>query len=306
MVLFENKPEATAPAYRIVIHDTLEADVDPATVAFGPASHEGFTMSQAGNILTWDIEGIELPPNVNPPEGEGFVSFSVDPVEGLASGTAVENCATIVFDMNPPITTNTFVNTLDFTGPITTMSSLPPQVEGNEIVVRWESFDPNHGSGVKLANVFASLNGGSFWRVGQTTGDSLAIPIDSSGTYSFYAMGIDQVGNVESSTPQPVTTNVTTVGLDDEPLPYHFELSQNYPNPFNPETVVNYTLPAMGHVRMEVFDVTGRLVVRLVDEVQIPGRYSATWNARATASGVYFYRLKQGERVDVRPMILIK
>ncbi|MDX1741132.1 MAG: T9SS type A sorting domain-containing protein, partial [Rhodothermales bacterium] len=162
------------------------------------------------------------------------------------------------------------------------------------------------GSGVKLANVYASLDGGSFWRVGQTTADSLAVPIDSSGTYSFYAMAVDEVGNVETSRPDAVTTNVTLVDIEEDALPYRFERYPNYPNPFNPETTIGYSLPQMDRVRLEVFDVTGRLVARLVDEVKAPGRYRTVWDARTMASGVYFCRLIQGSSVEVRPVVLVR
>ncbi|RMF68225.1 MAG: T9SS C-terminal target domain-containing protein [Calditrichaeota bacterium] len=70
-----------------------------------------------------------------------------------------------------------------------------------------------------------------------------------------------------------------------------FELRQNYPNPFNPSTTISYALPRSGFVTLEVFDLMGRRVATLVKKKQPAGFYSARWNARNSASGVYFSRL---------------
>jgi hypothetical protein len=78
------------------------------------------------------------------------------------------------------------------------------------------------------------------------------------------------------------------------------------PNPFNPVTRVPYTVPATQRVRVAVYDVAGRLVVELVNEVKEPGDYVAEWNAANLASGIYFYRLDAGGRSTVRRATLLK
>ncbi len=88
-------------------------------------------------------------------------------------------------------------------------------------------------------------------------------------------------------------------------------LHQNLPNPFNPRTVIGYYVPETCHVRLEVFDVTGRRVKMLVDKTQAKGSYSSDWNGRethgaASASGVYFYRLTAGKTTLSRKMILLR
>jgi hypothetical protein len=83
-------------------------------------------------------------------------------------------------------------------------------------------------------------------------------------------------------------------------------LAQNYPNPYNPTTVVSYQLPVAGAVRLVVYDILGREVAVLVDEKQGAGSYSAHWDARGFASGVYFYRLQAGEFAETKKMILMK
>jgi len=85
-----------------------------------------------------------------------------------------------------------------------------------------------------------------------------------------------------------------------------FELLQNAPNPFGGRTVIAYSLPVVGAVTLEVYDITGRLVESLVDELQQPGSYRVEWKAKRASSGIYFYRLRAGGFVAVKKMILLR
>jgi hypothetical protein len=76
--------------------------------------------------------------------------------------------------------------------------------------------------------------------------------------------------------------------------PTTYELFQNYPNPFNPTTMIEYQLPGGGTrfmVSLKIYDVLGREVVTLANEMQEPGYYQKTFDARGFASGMYIYRL---------------
>ena len=82
--------------------------------------------------------------------------------------------------------------------------------------------------------------------------------------------------------------------------------AKNYPNPFNPETKINYTLKNSTSVKITVYDRLGREVVVLVDESQAEGEHSVSFNASSLPSGVYFYRIKTPEKVEVRKMVFTK
>ena len=69
-------------------------------------------------------------------------------------------------------------------------------------------------------------------------------------------------------------------------------LEQNYPNPFNPTTAISYQLSAVGHVKLNVYDVLGREVEVLVDAIVEPGKHTASWEAHDLSSGVYFCQLR--------------
>jgi hypothetical protein len=89
-------------------------------------------------------------------------------------------------------------------------------------------------------------------------------------------------------------------------VPASTELYQNYPNPFNPTTTIGYTLSTGGYVRLEVFDLTGRLVAGLVNQEQSGGNYRIIFNGSSLPSGVYFYRLVSDQYTGTRKFILVK
>lgn len=92
----------------------------------------------------------------------------------------------------------------------------------------------------------------------------------------------------------------------------NFKLSQNYPNPFNPSTSIQFSLPQIEKVRLEVYDIQGKLVKTLVDyEEYKPGNYETMWDGRdnkgnRVASGVYFAKMLAGKFVQTKKMIMTK
>jgi hypothetical protein len=88
--------------------------------------------------------------------------------------------------------------------------------------------------------------------------------------------------------------------------PCVFSLEQNYPNPFNPETVISYTIPSISRVRLTVYDVLGKEVVRLVNEVKRPGVYRAIFNGDHYPNGLYLYSVEAGGHILMQKMMLLK
>ena len=95
-------------------------------------------------------------------------------------------------------------------------------------------------------------------------------------------------------------------GMIEDAIPRTPVLNQNYPNPFNPKTVISYQLPDWCNVELKIYSATGQTVGTLVDERQPAGSYRHEWDAGALASGVYFYRLKAREFVQMKKLILLK
>jgi len=90
-----------------------------------------------------------------------------------------------------------------------------------------------------------------------------------------------------------------------------FSLGQCYPNPFNPSTTIGFTLGEAAHVRLAVYDVSGRLVRELMDDRRGAGLHSEIWDGtdranRGVSSGVYFYRLEAGAFMETKKMVLLR
>ena len=91
-----------------------------------------------------------------------------------------------------------------------------------------------------------------------------------------------------------------------ENVPTQFALEQNYPNPFNPTTNFEFRIAHVELVTLKIFDVLGREVSTLVNEVRPTGVYTVRWDATSLASGVYFYRLQAGAFVETKKMVFAK
>jgi hypothetical protein len=91
-----------------------------------------------------------------------------------------------------------------------------------------------------------------------------------------------------------------------EIAPTVFSLSQNYPNPFNPVTIIKYQLPINNFVSIKIYDVLGNEVATLVNEEKPAGEYEIEFDGSRLPSGVYFYKLKAGEFISTKKMLLLK
>jgi hypothetical protein len=99
----------------------------------------------------------------------------------------------------------------------------------------------------------------------------------------------------------------TPTGVDEQwsQLPSRCALEQNYPNPFNPSTTIKYELPRSSMVELSVCDILGREVSVLVNERRDAGVHEVKFDAAGLSSGVYFYRLKAGEFVQTKKLLLV-
>jgi len=89
-------------------------------------------------------------------------------------------------------------------------------------------------------------------------------------------------------------------------IPREFSLYQNYPNPFNPETAIEFDIPEVTDVKLEVYDVLGRKVKTILDDRLEVGRYRVRFDGGDLPSGVYFYSLITNKFSSVKKMVLVK
>jgi C1A family cysteine protease len=131
--------------------------------------------------------------------------------------------------------------------------------------------------------------------------------ISNNGTNTWSAIGNNTTNNKwDLCIKAYCTTDQPTKVSKENILPDQFSLSQNYPNPFNPNTMIEYSVPEYGKVELEVFNIIGRSVIKLVDGFKTNGIYKVEFNGENLASGVYFYRLKTDQFITTRKMILMR
>jgi uncharacterized repeat protein (TIGR01451 family) len=105
-IRFENT--GTASAENVRVNDVLNSQLDASTIRMVSASHP-YVMDRVGNNVYWIFDDIQLPPSVADTNiGKGYITFQIKPMPGYAVGDIIPNTASIYFDFNPPIITNTF------------------------------------------------------------------------------------------------------------------------------------------------------------------------------------------------------
>ncbi len=152
-------------------------------------------------------------------------------------------------------------------------------------------------------NIYASTNNGNKWNLVFTlpTGFNTNLRSSRSGSYPRTIYGCTSNGKI-------VVGNTNTVGIKilSSKIPDNFELSQNYPNPFNPTTKINFKVQEKSFVSLKVFDVNGKEISKLVNEIINAGSYSVEFNSFSLSSGPYYYRMVSDRFVETKKMILIK
>jgi hypothetical protein len=128
-----------------------------------------------------------------------------------------------------------------------------------------------------------------------------AYTLDSSSGPAIYA-ALSRVAGTTENTLETGSSSVEQ--LSD--FPTTFTMNQNYPNPFNPTTNFQFSIFNTQSTILKVYDMLGREVETLVNEVLYPGTYKVKWDASRYSGGIYFYHLNAGSFTDIKKMTLIK
>ena len=141
------------------------------------------------------------------------------------------------------------------------------------------------------------------------------MPVNLAESFELSGVDVDMIveGGLTAQGPfqMPLESNVATVSITVDPIsrasigdetPFAYSLSQNYPNPFNPTTTIAYTIQEPNHVRLTVYDLLGREVAVLVDEMQLTGLHQTQFDAATLPSGMYVYRLESADSPMQKPL----
>ena len=190
-----------------------------------------FQSIEPGTELPPDVFAGLLPPEDGTGRGQGFFSYTVDPLPNLPTGTEIRNIALITFDINEVIATNQVdpfdplqgtdptkeaLNTIDAGAPTSSVLTLPQQTEDTLFLVQWSGVDDTGGSGLAVYDVFVSDDGGPFQvLLNGTTDTSVTFNAEPGHAYGFYSVATDHVGNRQ---PTPAAAQATiTVGIPNGP-----------------------------------------------------------------------------------------
>lgn len=102
-----------------------------------------------------------------------------------------------------------------------------------------------------------------------------------------------------------LVTNATGISGENGTA-YDYKLSQNYPNPFNPMTTINFSVGKTGRTTIKVYDVLGRQIAVLLDEIKEPGNHFVNFDAGSLSNGIYFYTLTSGNYTETKKMSVVK
>jgi hypothetical protein len=175
----------------------------------------------------------------------------------------------------------------------------------------WYYIDGIHCSNVEMDSVFLSLSGGPYLFVrripGTATRDSIMFDDPGQNMPNSHLLVVSYRGTRRDSIVTPAFVAIRNAVDDISSLvPKDFFLDQNYPNPFNPSTSIRFGVPREANVTLEIFDVLGRKAATLVNETVQPGVHAVTWDCASCPSGMYIVRMKAGETLMLRKMLLMK
>ncbi|MCD4736215.1 MAG: SprB repeat-containing protein [Bacteroidales bacterium] len=145
--------------------------------------------------------------------GEGFVSFNMKPESSTLTGDSITAFADIVFDINEPIFTNTWKNTIDAFPPVSSIDSIPAVMDSTSFTLSFSGQDDTGGSGVKSYLLYFSKNQEPYNLYGEyEEGTSAYFNGMDNSYYEFFSLGKDNVGNIEPMKSSPDVTTVITGG----------------------------------------------------------------------------------------------
>ena len=117
------------------------------------------------------------------------------------------------------------------------------------------------------------------------------------GKYSYRLKQIDRDGKFQYQNEASVI-----IGIE----PNKIVLDGNYPNPFNPNTIISYQIPVKGNVTLKIFDILGKEVATIVNEIKEEGFHQVNFNASSLVSGVYYSKLQSNGQSEIKKMVLMK
>jgi hypothetical protein len=178
----------------------------------------------------------------------------------------------------------------------------------NNMELKWSTATETNNQGFEIERATLNTSPLQGWnKMGYVPGSGTTTEIRTysftdenleAGKYSYRLKQIDFDGsfNYSNEIEVEIVENIPTV----------FSLEQNYPNPFNPSSTIRFDIPTSSYVELKVYDILGKEVATLVNEELESGSYETIFDGTGLSSGVYFYRIKAGDFVQTKKLLLQK
>ncbi|MBN4066167.1 T9SS type A sorting domain-containing protein, partial [Candidatus Amoebophilus asiaticus] len=315
----------TGPAHDVVIRDLLDDDLNIETLSILSSSHTITDIQiQPNNEMIISFEGIELPAFISDRIGSsGYIKYSILPEQNIPDGTIIENNASIHFNGNIPVITNTVINTIvtGFTPPIKPTITVDRQSVCGSVILSTGTYASYFWSTGETKQTITVTNSDDYFVIvsdpfGCTaTSDTIHLVINPKVLICHFP-----VGNNKNPQEICIANNALNVHLahgdqigrcekrskkwsldmqdDDEQLDNNSQYFQTsniinvYPNPYKNSTLITYTLMEEAKVEIAVYNVLGKKVKTLANEVQVAGCYKYDFSAKKLgySFGVYILR----------------
>ncbi len=269
-------------------------------------------LDTATGVITWHLGSVDsatsnrpvlngfLPPNISKPEGEGSVSYTVEPLNTVTDGTILHSIAYITFDDNAVISTNTWSNTVDVNPPASHIATATLQ---GDRTINLHMTGTDAASGIRSYRVYYSTNNGAWQYLGSTNTDSMTITGQYDSSYAFYCVAVDKVENKEVKTPQAEVSITVPAGV------HHTTVQSNtvkvYPNPAGSQVSIELHTTSEEAITIQLFSITGQQVATLY-KGSVSGNYIVSSNLQHINAGVYTIQLTTagGERQTAKLVIV--
>ena len=213
----------------------LALEIDAGVNVINGEAHWYFkTIDPATGEIPLDPLAGFLPPNDETGRGKGYIKFTIKSNPWIESHSTISNSATIIFDDNEPIETNTVDNTVENIPPSSAVDPLPEQTNSTSFTVSWAADDDAEGAGVAGVTVYVSEDGGPFeiW-LSNVLYTYSTFNGQEGHTYEFYSIASDNVGNIEKPPSIPdALIFIISLDTDGDGVPDSID---NCPSNYNPD-----------------------------------------------------------------------
>ena len=262
-----------------------------------------FSLDEQTGVATWRFTSFDpvtldtlsnsadgfLPPNIDSPEGEGFVKYHIKPKSDLPHMSVISNDAIITFDHNAPFITDAWINTIDTVKPQSNMLPLPTHVGDTSFVIRWAGSDAH--AGILDYKVYVSVNDSAYKLLfANNRDDSVQFTGKQGYKYEFYSIARDLVLNVENP-PANAETNPDAVVIVDTTISVGEIDKSSYdialiPNPAQKNATASFNYKKQCKYELQLLDMAGRTVKNYTGISKV-GENKIELNLEGIAKGIY-------------------